>query len=437
MLIKIHQSFIHNAVLLILLTCFVLPYKAIASPNFPPGTQSITIPNVNGVRSDLLKNITSVVEHSITEGNYPGAVIVAGHHGHIIYRGVFGNRRILPNIAPMRFDTIFDLASLTKVVATTPAIMQLVEQGKLNIDAPVKQYWPEFANNGKENITIRELLTHTAGLPADITMVTHGETAAIHQIENLKPQHTPGTDFLYSDVDFIILAYLVEIITHERFDQYVQNHLFKPLGMNHTFFLPSNQLQDRIAPTEIINGKLHWGEVHDPTAYAMGGISGNAGLFSDATDLAIYSQWLLDGGRLPRNIHHNEKKSQYILGPLTILKMITPQTTHDSKEVRGLGWDIDSYLSNRGILFPINSFGHTGWTGTSIWIDPSTRTWVIILTSRTHPALLNNNKISRDRKTIANIVAASITDISPFSLQNTYESELNRAYKNIPLAKDY
>lgn len=396
--------------------------------HFPRGTHDVLIPTVNGVRTNLLKNITKVVEQSIAEGYYPGAVVLAAHHGHIIYQGVFGNRRIVPNIAPMHFNTIFDLASLTKVVATTPAIMQLMEQGKLSLDVPVAKYWPAFASNGKENITIRELLTHTSGLPVGISIPAgYGKAKALQQIEKLKPQHVPGKTFLYSDVNFLILAHLVEIITHERFEQYVQDHIFKPLGMSHTSFLPAASLRDHIAPTEKINNKLRWGQVHDRNTAAMGGVSGNAGLFSNASDLAIYLQCLLNGGRIPQSQH--KKNPHYILSPLTVLKMTTPQTASSIIDTRGFGWDIGSYLSNRGVLFPTNSFGHTGWTGTSVWIDPTTKTWLIILTSRAHPKPLNKNKLVQDRNTIATIVAASITNISTDRLKNTSKGEIVYAQK--------
>jgi len=408
------------------------------SRHFPPGTHNVSIVKVSGIRTDLLQNIAPIIEKSIADGNYPGAIVLAAHRGHIIYRGVFGNRRIVPNIAPMRFNTLFDLASLTKVIATTPAIMQLVEQGKLDIDAPVAKYWPAFAENGKETITIRELLTHTSGLapdfPASIGQpknpysiyLWHGETEALQQVKQTKLFHLPGTAFVYSDINFIVLAYLVEVITGEHFNQYARTHIFKPLGMNDTLFLPPASLRDRIAPTEIMDNKLRWGEVHDPSAFAMGGVAGNAGLFSDASDLAVYAQCLLNGGRFP---HKNGKSlSSHLLGPLTIAKMTTPETPTTISDTRGLGWDIDSPYSNRGILFPMSSFGHTGWTGTSIWIDPVTQTWLIILTSRTHPIPANNNQLIQDRRVIANIVSASMTDNSLSIQHNTGQGELNRAY---------
>jgi len=401
------------------------------SQSFPHGTQDVTMTAVSGVRSDLLQNIAPIIRKSIDAGEYPGAIVLAAHRGHIIYRGVFGNRRIVPNVAPMQFNTLFDVASLTKVMATTPAIMQLVEQGKLDLDAPVAKYWPQFAESGKEKVTIREMLTHTSGLPPDVPIKGQGENEALHQIEKMKLAHAPGTDYLYSDVNFIVLAYLVEIISHERFDSYVQNHIFKPLGMGDTFFQPAAHLQDRIAPTEMIDNSLRWGKVHDPTAYAMGGVAGNAGLFSDAKDMGIYAQCLLDNGRFSY-LKSGKKQFGYLLGPLAILKMTTPQMAPTMLDVRGLGWDLDSPFSNRGILFPIQSYGHTGWTGASLWIDPVTQTWLVVLTSRTHPKP-HSNSIVLDRRAIANIIAASITDISINNLNNTGQGELVRAYSPQPM----
>lgn len=376
------------------------------------------IPETPGVRADLLKNIAPLVQTSIAMGHYPGAVILAGHRGHIMYQGVFGNRRLLPDVAPMRFDTIFDIASLTKVVATAPAIMQLIEEGKLELDARVAKYWPAFAANGKGQVTVRQLLTHTSGLPAEI----HFENSAtkLTALQKIKLRHTPGTKFLYSDVDFIVLAHLVEILSGKPFDRYVKQHIFQPLTMTDTFFLPSKKMRERIAPTEMIHHHLYWGEVHDPTAQKQQGVSGNAGLFSTAHDLGLYAQSLLNGGK---TIHE-----KYFLSPLAISKMTTVQTPKFISETRGLGWDIDSAYANRGVFFPVHSFGHTGWTGTSLWIDPVTQTWVVILTSRTHPTPAHGNPLKHDRNKIANIISASLTDVSQYTQNNTSQGELNRAF---------
>lgn len=400
------------------------------SRHFPRGTHEVFIAKTTGIRTELLQNIAPVIETSIAEGNYPGAVVLIGHQGNIIYRGVFGSRRILPDVAPMQFDTLFDIASLTKVVATTPAIMQLIEQGKVDIDAPVAHYWPEFANKGKANITIRELLTHTSGLPPEIPNLPDqsNESETLTKITKLELQQPPGKSFIYSDVNFIVLAYLVEKISKQSFDDYVRVNIFKPLNMQNTFFLPSLKLRDHIAPTEYTDKLQRWGEVQDPTAHALGGVSGNAGVFSNANDLGIYAQALLDGGKLPREYVQGSKKLNYFLGPLAISKMTTRQTPDSMLDSRGLGWDIDSRYSNRGILFPLNSFGHTGWTGTSLWIDPGTQTWVVILTSRAHPVPAKKNQLVEDRRIIANIISASMIDVPNISLNNTGKGELDRAY---------
>lgn len=409
---------------------FTLSGKALSQPTqLSKGTYDITIPKNPGIRTAILKNIAPVIEKSISAGYYPGAVVLVEHRGSMIYRGVFGYQSVLPNKVPMRFDTLFDLASLTKVIATTPAIMQLLEQGKLNLDAPVSKYWPDFGAHGKDKITIRELLIHESGLPADIDNPPPSKNLIYRRIEQL---HINSSDrkFIYSDINFIVLSHIVEIISGESFDQYVQHHIFKPLRMNDTFFNPPLSLRNRIAPTDVIDGKIRLGQVQDPLASAMGGVSGNAGLFSDANDLSHYADCLLNGGRITPS-KKETSEDQYLMSPLSILKMTTPETPPQDANVRGLGWDIDSPYSNRGILLPVTSYGHTGWTGTSIWIDPTTQTYIIILTSRLHPKAARTNQLIEDRRLIANFVAASLTDISTYSENNTGLGELTRAYSKV------
>jgi CubicO group peptidase (beta-lactamase class C family) len=416
--------FLFNRWILLSVISFIISGTTFSQPKqVSQGTHDIYLPQTNGVRTDILKNIASLIEKSIAAHHYPGAVVLIGHHGKIIYRGIFGHRRIMPNMASMQFNTVFDLASLTKVIATTPAIMQLLEQGKLTLDTPVAKYWPAFGNHGKDKITIRELLTHESGLPADISISHPSKNRVYQQIEQLSINPATEKKFVYSDVNFIILAHIVEIISGESFDYYCQHHIFEPLGMKNTYFLPAKSLREHIAPTGISSNQLRWGTVQDPLADAMGGISGNAGLFSDAQDLSLYAQCLLDGGLIKKN-------GRYLLGPLSILKMTTPQTPVNDVNVRGLGWDIDSPYSNRGTLLPITSFGHTGWTGTSIWIDPTTQTYIIILTSRLHPHAVLPNALIEDRRLIANFVAASITDIPHLAHSNTGLGELSRAYRS-------
>ncbi len=326
------------------------------------------------LREEQMTPITEIAKKAIQAGKIPGAVILIGHEGRVIYRQAFGLSAIKPKKIPMTIHTIFDIASLTKVVATSTAVMQLAETGKLNVDDPVAKYWPEFKGNGKEEITVRDLLTHYSGLRPSLDLKPHwsGYVSALRVIEEEKPLFPPGTNFIYSDINFIVLGELVWRVSGEPLNAYCADHVFRPLEMDDTGFKPSSAFRSRIAPTEYQNGKgkMLWGEVHDPVAYNMGGVAGHAGLFSTADDLAIFAQMLLDGGR---------RKSVQILSPWTVKNMTTPQSPADKIPLRGLGWSIDSSLASE------SSFGHKGFTGTGIWIDPVSKTYVIILTNRVHP----------------------------------------------------
>ncbi|MGO9611766.1 MAG: exo-beta-N-acetylmuramidase NamZ domain-containing protein [Dissulfurispiraceae bacterium] len=334
------------------------------------------------LQAKQLAPIASIVNKAIRSGQIHGAVVVIGNEGKIVYRKAFGYRAVEPKKLPMKIDTVFDLASLTKVVATATAVMQLSESGKLNIQEPVTKYWPEFGSNGKQDITVLELLTHYSGIRPDLRMTEDwsGYDTAIRKIIAEKPIRPPNTSFIYSDVNFIILGELVRRISGEPLDVYCANHIFRPLGMKDTLFNPPASLRNRIAPTQYLHGnggKMLWGEVHDPTAYRMGGIAGDAGLFSTADDLAKFVRMLLAGGGVNKTI---------VLSPRTVEMMSMPQGPSDKLPLRGLGWNVDSpFSSNRGELPPVGSFGHTGFTGTSIQIDPITKTFVIILTNRVHP----------------------------------------------------
>ncbi len=321
-----------------------------------------------------LVRIAEIAKKSIQAGKIPGVVILIGHQGKIVYRRAFGFRALKPKKLPMTTDTIFDAASLTKVIATSTAIAQLVEREKLDLEDPVTKYWPEFKSNGKEEITVRDLLTHYSGLrPAlDTKSGWSGYDTALRMIEEEIPVLTHVTSFIYSDINFITLAELVSRISGEPFDLYCAEHIFKPLGMTDTGFKPSPALHSRVAPTlyeHRTGGKILWGEVHDPIANAMGGVAGHAGLFSTADDLSIFAQMILDRG---------SRAGAQILSSRMIEKMILPQSPPDKVPLRGLGWNIDSSLAS-------GSFGHTGFTGTGIWIDPASSTYVIILTNRVHP----------------------------------------------------
>jgi CubicO group peptidase (beta-lactamase class C family) len=319
--------------------------------------------------------IDSLMQQAIAKGNIPGGVVLIGHNGKVVYRKAFGMRSLEPSREAMTPDTIFDLASLTKCIATATSVMQLISEGQVRLNDPVATYLPEFAQNGKEDITVRELLTHFSGLPPDLDLKSswQGRNSAFAMAMQAKPIYPPGTRFLYSDINFETLGFLVEKVTGMTLNDYANAKIFAPLGMKSTRFLPPADWISRIAPTQYDeHGKMLRGVVHDPTARRMGGVAGHAGLFSTADDLAIFAQALLSGDKL--------------LSRLDIEKMTTPQQPATATSLRGLGWDIDSPLSsNRGELLPVGSFGHTGFTGTSMWIDPVTDTYIIILTNAVHP----------------------------------------------------
>ncbi|MGB0008456.1 MAG: exo-beta-N-acetylmuramidase NamZ domain-containing protein, partial [Candidatus Sulfotelmatobacter sp.] len=306
-------------------------------------------------------------------------------------------RALEPRREPMTLDTIFDLASLTKVIATTTAVMQLVEEGKVRLNDPMAKYLPEFAQNGKDDVTVRQLLTHYSGLAPDLDlkMPWEGKDTAYRMAFAETPQDPPGSRFSYSDINFIVLGALVERVSGESLDEYCQRHIFLPLKMMHTRFLPPAAWRAKIAPTQYDeNEHMLRGVVHDPTARRMGGVAGHAGLFSTADDLAKFAQALLNGGG-------------GILSPLSVEKMTQPEQPPSAPVLRGFGWDIDSpFSSNRGDLLPIGSYGHTGFTGTSIWIDPTTQTYIILLTNAVHPRGKGNAIALRSE--VATAVAAAL-----------------------------
>jgi uncharacterized protein YbbC (DUF1343 family)/CubicO group peptidase (beta-lactamase class C family) len=323
-----------------------------------------------------------IVNDAIARGQIPGAVLVVGHEGQVVYRKAYGRRELEPRSEAMTPDTVFDCASLTKVIATTTAIMQLWEQGKIRMNDPVTKYLPEFAQNGKEDITIRQLMVHYSGLPEDLELGKkwEGKETAYRMAFEVAPEWSPGSTFVYSDINFIVLGALVERVSGQPLDVYATKHIFAPLGMNETRFLPPASWLPRIAPTEEDeNHRLLLGVVHDPTARRMGGVAGHAGLFSTANDLAFFAQALLDGG-------HG------VLTSATVAKMTAPQQPVDGTSLRGFGWDIDSpFSTNRGELLPVGGYGHTGFTGTSLWIDPSTKTYIVLLTNAVHMNIVHRN----------------------------------------------
>jgi SSS family transporter len=412
--------------------------------------------------------VSTLITQAIAAKKLPGAVVLINHDGRTVFERAFGDRALEPVVEPMTEDTIFDMASLTKCLATATAVMQLYELHKLNFDDPVAKYLPAFAANSKENVTIRELLTHYSGLPPDISLKDSWGLAAPDKAEGLRRAFasplvtTPGTHFEYSDINFITLGALVEKISGESLDVYVQQHIFTPLKMVHTRYLPvakacggfqvsgsaliegttgaissdpsraceqgnwkADQIIPKIAPAAYDNegnvatnpnfDHLLRGTVHDPTTRRMGGVAGHAGVFSTAGDVALFAQALLD--RLAG------RPSDFPLQQATLQLMTQPEQPSTAESgatiftpdgqptkgvaARGFGWDINSaYSRPRGVVFPIGSFGHTGFTGTSLWMDPGSDTVVVLLANAVHPR--GNPPISAVRGQVATAAAEAL-----------------------------
>jgi uncharacterized protein YbbC (DUF1343 family)/CubicO group peptidase (beta-lactamase class C family) len=339
--------------------------------------------------------IDRLVNQAVDEHRLPGAVVIVGHDGHVVYRKAFGSRSLEPTQERMTLDTIFDMASLTKCLATTTAVMQLYQEGKLSPNDPVAKYLPDFGANGKQDITIRDLLTHYSGLPPDLDLLEpwQGKEEGYRRAFAVAPVRPPGVRFVYSDINFIVLGALVEKLSGLTLDEYTRKYVMAPMGLVHTRYLPPASWIPKIAPTQWEHGAAAFGNpqshtfpgdtmlrgvVHDPTSRRMGGVAGHAGLFSTADDVAAYAQNLLD--RLAG------RPSRFPLSRIVLQKTVAPEQPATGTALRAFGWDIDSpYSSNRGTLFPVGSFGHTGFTGTSLWMDPTSDTYVVILANAVHP----------------------------------------------------
>ena len=325
-----------------------------------------------------LAEMEAAIVQAIADKKLPGGVLLLEQHG-ATYRKHFGQRAIVPTTEPMSEDTLFDAASLTKVIAATPAIMRLIEQGKVGLEDRVVKFIPEFGTLGKEVITVRQLLTHTSGLRPDISLKPDwsGYDAAIRLACEEKLAAPPGTKIIYSDTGLYLVGEIVRRVSGLPLDQFVQREVFGPLGMTDTGFNPPRSKLARIAPTEVESGQPVRGVVHDPRARRMGGVAGHAGLFTTAHDLALFARMMLNEGELA---------GVRVFKPETVRLWTSVQTPPGVAGRRGLGWDIDTGFSGpRGKLFPIGSYGHTGWTGTSLWIDPFSKTFLIFLSNRNHP----------------------------------------------------
>lgn len=354
--------------------------------------------------------LDALVQAQIAALQMPGAVVMLGDAGGVRYQRAYGERATLPAHEAMTLDTVFDLASLTKAVATTTAVLQLVEQRQIELDAPAARYWPDFAAQGKGAITIRQLLAHTSGLRADVDLSRpwSGLPAARARLIDAAPIELPGRRVLYSDVNFAVLGEIVQRVSGQSLPDYTREHIFGPLGMVDTGYLPARALRARIAPTSWgPGGQVRRGEVHDPTTERMDGVAGHAGLFGTASDLARFAQMLLAGGVGPGG--------QRILRADTVALLATPQSPPQQLPWRGLGWALDAPLvARRDTLPPLGLIGHTGYTGTGLWIDFVTRRFVIVLSNRVHP---NGGGNARPvRRQVLSLVAATHAPITPAAL---------------------
>jgi uncharacterized protein YbbC (DUF1343 family)/CubicO group peptidase (beta-lactamase class C family) len=353
----------------------------------------------NAFFAEKLAEIDQTIAGSISSNNLPGAVFWLERRGEN-YHKAYGNRAVKPRSEPMTEDTIFDAASLTKVLATTPALMILQERGQLELDAPVAKYIPAFAQNGKEQITVKQLMTHVSGLRSGIGGVGGwtGYEKAIQVACAEKPVNPPGTTFRYSDINFIVLGELVRVVSGKPLNEFAAENIFRPLKMADSAFRPARSKLGRIAPTE---GTLR-GEVHDPTARRMGGVAGHAGVFTTASDLGRFARCLLNKGEL---------EGARIMRAETVALMRSVQSPADVPARRSLGWDIDSpYAGPRGALFPVGSYGHTGWTGTSLWIDPFSETFIVLLSNRNHPSESGN--VVPLRRRLGTLAAEAVRDFN-------------------------
>ncbi len=335
-------------------------------------------------------SIRELLARSVDKGEIPGAVWACGTGDGIVEKGAVGFRMIRPEKKPMETGTLFDLASVTKCVATTSAIMILMEEGELLLDDEVERFIPEFCGTDKEGITIRELLTHTSGMTAwtDLYAQASSPDEITGIIAKTPLEYKTGTAVVYSCIGFITLGLVVAQVAGEPMDLFLDKRVFGPLGMKDACFNPPYDLRERIAATEYCKwrGRILVGEVHDENAWAMGGVSGNAGLFSTVEDLSVFAEMLLNKGTL---------KEVSIFSPGTVETMTSDHTNARFSDRRGLGWLIRGrgVKSSSGDLMSPKAFGHTGFTGTSIWIDPELDIFAILLTNRVHLGRDNNAHI--------------------------------------------
>lgn len=381
---------------------FVIGFAVACASAATPAQTGTTVPNApppaaaGAVSASLRDSLHAILGRAAADSAFPGAYAVVGNHAGILASDSVGHLDWGPSAVP-DVHSLWDLASLTKVVGMTTAMMQLTEQGKVELDAPLQRYIPEWKGPHKELVTIRHLITHTSGLPAfkAYDRQTH-DADSIAKLMFATPLDTlPGVRMVYSDIGAYMLGRLVERVSGETLDQYVLNHVFRPLGMNETMYRPPAALKARIAPTEIdsVRGGKVWGVVHDERAYYLGGVSAHAGIFSSAYDLARFARMYLNRGVLD---------SARIVRPETLARFTTRQVAD-----RALGWQKPDGNNSAGHLMSERAFGHTGFTGTSIWIDPDRDVFVILLSNRVNPTRANT-KIGRVRVALADAVMSTM-----------------------------
>jgi CubicO group peptidase (beta-lactamase class C family) len=354
---------------------------------------------------------------SQVDSAFPGAVVAVGYRDRVVLLAAVGHYGA-DDPRPVTPATMYDLASLTKVIGLTTATMMLVASGKLDLDAPVQRYLPAFQGANKDRVLIRHLLTHSSGLPAWRPLYAETQTreAALALVDTTALLRQPGDTFIYSDLGAITLAQVVEAITGQRLDQFLAARLFGPLGMTATRYLPPSGWRDRIAPTEndtVFRHRLLRGEVHDENAGRLGGVSGHAGLFSTAPDLALFARWLLRDRQTPdsfRGPSCGDVRCAWI--PPRIVRDFTQRQNIPPGSSRALGWDTPSENSSAGTKMGPNAFGHTGFTGTSIWFDPDRDLFIILLTNRVNPTRANT-RILQVRRRVADLVNDALATTPP------------------------
>ena len=361
---------------------------------------------------DQLKQADEAIADAIKEKIIPGAVLLVGRGDDIVYRKAYGNRAIEPSVEPMTEDTIFDLASLSKPVGTATSIMVLADRGKIDLEAPAAKYVPAFGSNGKDKVTVAQLLLHRGGLIADNSLkdYTDDPVESMKKILDLKLKYEPGTDYIYSDMSFAVLGEIVRVVSGKPLNEFAAEAVFKPLGMKDTAYLPPTSWVTRIAPTERTKDAktgeqtVLRGVVHDPRAQKLGGFAGHAGVFGTADDLARYCRMLLHGGELD---------GKRIMSAKTAAEMTKTRCMPDGSNCRTYGFDVDTKLSApRGERFQKGTtFGHTGYTGTMMWVDPKSECYVVLLTNRVHPQ--DKGSVTQLRRKVSTIAAEALLGKSP------------------------